>query len=114
MNKWHGITALLTPSQFFSGVAIPTNIVFGFNDNGRKNGEADVEFASHDEALSAMSKNREYIGPRYIELNLHSNPRRRDMAGLGDRDYSSRIGTMGISSLFCRIFPSSIPLSFSF
>ncbi|XP_071829839.1 heterogeneous nuclear ribonucleoprotein H-like isoform X2 [Apostichopus japonicus] len=81
--------------EFFSGVAIPTNIVFGFNDNGRKNGEADVEFPTHDEALAAMSKNREYIGPRYIELNLHSNPRRRDISGANERDYGSRIGGSG-------------------
>ncbi|KAJ8023077.1 Heterogeneous nuclear ribonucleoprotein F [Holothuria leucospilota] len=76
--------------EFFSGTAQPTSISFGFNENGRKNGEADVEFATHEEAYAAMSKNREHIGPRYIELFLHSNPRRRDMGGT-DRDYNSRM-----------------------
>lgn len=44
----------------------------GFDEEGRKNGEADVEFGSYEDAASAMSKHRENMGSRYIELFLHS------------------------------------------
>jgi len=52
----------------------PVNVHICFNSSGRPSGEADVEFATHDEAKEAMKKDREKIGPRYIELFLESTP----------------------------------------
>lgn len=41
---------------------------------GRASGEADVEFASHDDAIRAMSKDKGHMQHRYIELFLNSSP----------------------------------------
>lgn len=41
---------------------------------GRASGEADVEFASHDDAVRAMSKDKGHMQHRYIELFLNSSP----------------------------------------
>uniref|UniRef100_A0A3Q0KU69 Putative heterogeneous nuclear ribonucleoprotein (Hnrnp) n=1 Tax=Schistosoma mansoni TaxID=6183 RepID=A0A3Q0KU69_SCHMA len=53
----------------------PVNIRMRFNAANRPTGEAIVDFASHDEAKEAMKKDREKIGPRYIELFLASTPK---------------------------------------
>jgi len=52
--------------------ANPVNIRLVYDDSGRPSGEADVEFASHDEALRAMSKDKSHMQHRYIELFLNS------------------------------------------
>uniref|UniRef100_A0A5K3FKE3 RRM domain-containing protein n=2 Tax=Mesocestoides corti TaxID=53468 RepID=A0A5K3FKE3_MESCO len=62
------IAAFFTPVQ-------PININIHYNAQGRPTGEADAEFATHDEAKEAMKKDRERIGTRYIELFLESVPR---------------------------------------
>lgn len=59
--------------QFFRPVN-PVNIRIVYDDNGRPSGEADVEFASHDDALRAMSKDKSHMQHRYIELFLNSTP----------------------------------------
>lgn len=41
--------------QFFRP-ALPVNIRIILENNGRASGEADVEFATHEEAVKAMSK----------------------------------------------------------
>ncbi|CAH8576718.1 unnamed protein product [Schistosoma mattheei] len=62
------INRFLSPLQ-------PVNIRIKFNAANRPTGEAVVDFASHDEAKEAMKKDREKIGPRYIELFLASTPK---------------------------------------
>ncbi|XP_059192616.1 G-rich sequence factor 1-like [Centropristis striata] len=56
--------------KFFSPLVL-TKIVFDCRD-GKLCGEAGVYFESHQDALSAMSKNRMLIEGRYIELFLNS------------------------------------------
>lgn len=46
----------------------PINVHILEDANGRSSGEADVEFASQDEAMKAMNKDRAYMQKRYIEL----------------------------------------------
>lgn len=60
-------------ADFFRPV-IPVNIRLLYDNSGRASGEADVEFATHDEALKAMSKDKGHMQHRYIELFLNSSP----------------------------------------
>lgn len=57
--------------QFFAPVN-PVEVRFLFEDSGRPKGEADVDFKTHDDAQHAMSKDKQNIGHRYIELFLRS------------------------------------------
>jgi len=66
--------------DFFRPVA-PTHVTFNTDHTGRASGEADVEFASHDDAVRAMSKDKQNMNHRYIELFLNSSG--------GGSDYSS-------------------------
>ena len=55
--------------SFFSGLRIPNGgVSIGRDASGRASGEAHVEFASDQDAQSAMLLNRQRIGSRYIEL----------------------------------------------
>ena len=36
----------------------PVNVVIHYNNDGRASGEADVDFATHEEAQEAMTKDR--------------------------------------------------------
>lgn len=60
-------------ADFFRPVN-PLNIHIIYDNNGRPSGEADVEFATHDDALRAMSKDKSHMQHRYIELFLNSSP----------------------------------------
>ncbi|XP_054166373.1 heterogeneous nuclear ribonucleoprotein F-like [Oppia nitens] len=51
----------------------PISVQILMDDLGRPSGEADVEFATHDDAVKAMNKDKAFIQKRYIELFLHSN-----------------------------------------
>ncbi|XP_051925127.1 G-rich sequence factor 1 [Hippocampus zosterae] len=59
--------------KFFAPLAV-SGIRLDLGPDGRPSGEADVYFAGHGDAVAAMSKDRMYIGDRYIELFLNSVP----------------------------------------
>merc|ERR1719163_1840698 len=55
--------------EFFSGLAVPLNGVhLMFNEREQPTGEAYVEFSSPEDRERAMSKDRQHIGGRYVEL----------------------------------------------
>ncbi|XP_040924776.1 heterogeneous nuclear ribonucleoprotein H-like [Betta splendens] len=56
---------------FFSPLIV-AKILLECAPDGRPNGEADVFFSRHQDAVAAMSRDREYIGNRYVELFLNS------------------------------------------
>ncbi|XP_050296464.1 heterogeneous nuclear ribonucleoprotein H2-like isoform X2 [Anthonomus grandis grandis] len=58
-------------AEFFRPV-IPMTIHILTEPSGRPSGEADVCFASHEDALKAMSKDKSHMQHRYIELFLNS------------------------------------------
>ena len=62
---------VLTQKQFFKPL-VPVNVRLLQDHTGRASGEADVEFASHDDAMRAMSKDKGHMQHRYIELFLNS------------------------------------------
>merc|ERR1719381_386714 len=68
--------------DFFSPIQ-PVACRILFSDNGRSTGEADVDFACHQEALEAMKKNKCNMNHRYIELFLNSTQSNRGMNGGG-------------------------------
>ena len=53
-------------------MANPNRVVVQINDQGQNSGNAHVDFATHTEALAAMSKDKKNMGHRYIELFLKS------------------------------------------
>lgn len=60
-------------SEFFAPVK-PTNINILKGRDYRPTGEGEVDFATHGEALRAMEKDKKYMGKRYVELFLLSEP----------------------------------------
>ncbi|XP_015520931.1 heterogeneous nuclear ribonucleoprotein H [Neodiprion pinetum] len=69
-------------ADFFRPI-VPVNIRLLLENSGRASGEADVEFASHDEAVKAMSKDKSHMSHRYIELFLNSSSGSGGISGLG-------------------------------
>ncbi|CAK6977780.1 G-rich sequence factor 1 [Scomber scombrus] len=59
--------------KFFSPLAV-SRVLIECGPDGRPSGEADVYFSCHQEAVTAMSRDRMHIGERYIELFLNSPP----------------------------------------
>ncbi|XP_006824910.1 heterogeneous nuclear ribonucleoprotein H3-like isoform X2 [Saccoglossus kowalevskii] len=57
--------------QFFQPVN-PTKVHIQYESGGRATGEADVEFATHEDAVAGMSKDKAHMQHRYIELFLNS------------------------------------------
>ncbi|XP_037338256.2 G-rich sequence factor 1 [Pungitius pungitius] len=57
--------------KFFSPLDV-SEVVIDSGAGGRPSGEADVYFSCHQDAMNAMSRDRMYIGERYIELFLNS------------------------------------------
>merc|ERR1719219_1161321 len=55
-------------AEWFSSVVDPMDISIIFNNQGRPTGEADVMFAAESDARKAMTKDRQNMQHRYIEL----------------------------------------------
>ncbi|XP_064232756.1 heterogeneous nuclear ribonucleoprotein F isoform X4 [Aotus nancymaae] len=78
--------------NFFSPLN-PVRVHIEIGPDGRVTGEADVEFATHEEAVAAMSKDRANMQHRYIELFLNST------RGASNGAYSSQvIQGMGVAA----------------
>jgi heterogeneous nuclear ribonucleoprotein F/H len=78
--------------NFFSPLN-PVRIHIEIGPDARVTGEADVEFATHEEAVAAMSKDRANMQHRYIELFLNST------TGASNGAYSSQVMQgMGVSA----------------
>ncbi|XP_068422630.1 G-rich sequence factor 1 [Clinocottus analis] len=58
--------------KFFAPLPV-SKILMEYGPDGRPSGEAKVHFSCHKDSLSAMTRDRTYIGERYIELFLNSN-----------------------------------------
>ncbi|KAF2353247.1 RNA recognition motif domain [Trinorchestia longiramus] len=61
----------------------PINICIVKDHTGRPSGEADIEFACHEDAVRAMSRDKANMQHRYIELFLNSSPGGGGMARSG-------------------------------
>ncbi|XP_056602841.1 G-rich sequence factor 1 [Triplophysa dalaica] len=59
--------------NFFSPIRMD-KVLIEYGPGGRPTGEAEAYFTTHQDAVAAMSKDREYIMERYIELFLNSPP----------------------------------------
>ncbi|XP_060063350.1 heterogeneous nuclear ribonucleoprotein H2-like [Ylistrum balloti] len=69
-------------AEFFKPLK-PISIEFEFSANGRPTGEANVDFADHQEAVDAMKNHKKNMHHRYIELFLNSTPSGRTNYGSG-------------------------------
>ncbi|KYN33681.1 Heterogeneous nuclear ribonucleoprotein F [Trachymyrmex septentrionalis] len=58
-------------ADFFRPIE-PVNVRIILENGGRPSGEADVEFATQEEALKAMCKDKSHMSHRYIELFMNS------------------------------------------
>lgn len=54
--------------QFFKPLN-PVNVVIHYNNDGRASGEADVDFTTHDEAQSGMTKDRATMSKYDTSIN---------------------------------------------
>ncbi|KAI7812926.1 G-rich sequence factor 1 [Triplophysa rosa] len=59
--------------KFFSPIRLD-RVLIEYGPGGRPTGEAEAYFTTHQDAVAAMSKDREYIMERYVELFLNSPP----------------------------------------
>uniref|UniRef100_K7E072 RRM domain-containing protein n=1 Tax=Monodelphis domestica TaxID=13616 RepID=K7E072_MONDO len=74
--------------------------------DGRVTGEVDVEFATHEDAVAAMSKDKANMQHRYVKLFLNST------AGASSGAYGSQMmGGMGLSNQSSYGGPASQQLS---
>lgn len=55
-----------------------------YDENSRPTGEFDVEFLTHEEAVTAMSKNNAYFGCQFVELILNSTEETHSSDGISD------------------------------
>ncbi|XP_053462803.1 heterogeneous nuclear ribonucleoprotein F-like isoform X3 [Nycticebus coucang] len=79
--------------NFFSPLN-PVRVHIEIGPDGRVTGEADVEFATHEEAVAAMSKDRANMQHRYIELFLNSS------TGANNGAYGSQmVQGLGVSAV---------------
>merc|ERR1712226_1639762 len=69
--KMRGLPFRATESEireWFRSVAEAQDITIQFGDDGRPNGQATATFLTHDEAKKAMTKHKQNMQSRYIEL----------------------------------------------
>ena len=52
----------------------PSNIIITRGRDGRPTGEGEVDFLTHEDAVKGMEKDKKYMGKRYLELFLLSEP----------------------------------------
>ncbi|XP_056878293.1 heterogeneous nuclear ribonucleoprotein H3 isoform X1 [Takifugu flavidus] len=78
-------------AKFFSPLN-PVRVHIDFAPNGKSTGEADVEFRSHEDAVAAMSKDKNHMQHRYIELFLNSTSSGASELGRGGGNYYSNSG----------------------
>ncbi|XP_077521376.1 heterogeneous nuclear ribonucleoprotein F-like isoform X1 [Amblyomma americanum] len=76
----------------------PVNVHLIYEDSGRPSGECDVEFATHEEAVKAMSKDKAHMQHRYIELFLNSTPSGLNAAGGNAGGFGNGVGPIGSAS----------------
>jgi len=60
-------------AEWFSSVADPFHVSIEYNKEGKPSGDASVFFRTAQEAKNAMSKNKQYMAHRYVEL-FEENP----------------------------------------
>ncbi|KAM6056252.1 heterogeneous nuclear ribonucleoprotein H isoform 12-T16 [Chlamydotis macqueenii] len=77
--------------NFFSPLN-PVRVHIEIGPDGRVTGEADVEFATHEDAVAAMSKDKANMQHRYVELFLNSTA-----GGSGGAYGSQMMGAMAFS-----------------
>ncbi|XP_068816008.1 heterogeneous nuclear ribonucleoprotein H isoform X17 [Struthio camelus] len=80
--------------NFFSPLN-PVRVHIEIGPDGRVTGEADVEFATHEDAVAAMSKDKANMQHRYVELFLNSTA-----GGSGGAYGSQMMGAMGSQSSY--------------
>lgn len=72
----------------------PVHISLGTEPSGRASGKADVQFATHEDAVEAMKKDKSNMQHRYIELFLNSTPGEPSV-GRGGPGMGGGFGNMG-------------------
>ncbi|TRY90556.1 hypothetical protein DNTS_002672 [Danionella cerebrum] len=82
-------------AHFFSPLH-PVKVNIDIGSDGKPTGEADVEFRSHSDAVSAMSKDKNNMQHRYIELFLNSTSSGSSEGRRGD--FHGSMGSMGSMS----------------
>ncbi|XP_010781132.1 heterogeneous nuclear ribonucleoprotein H3 isoform X3 [Notothenia coriiceps] len=83
-------------AKFFSPLN-PLRAHIDVAPNGKSTGEADVEFRCHEDAVSAMSKDKNHMQHRYIELFLNSTASGAAEMGHGGGGYYDNSGGGGRS-----------------
>ncbi|XP_041048983.1 heterogeneous nuclear ribonucleoprotein H2-like [Carcharodon carcharias] len=79
--------------NFFSPLN-PVRVHIEIGSDRRVTGEADVEFATHEDAVAAMSKDKAHMQHRYVELFLNST------SGGSGGAYATQISAMGSQSSY--------------
>ncbi|XP_046874639.1 heterogeneous nuclear ribonucleoprotein H-like isoform X3 [Hypomesus transpacificus] len=85
--------------NFFSPLN-PVRVHIEIGPDGRVTGEADVEFATHEDAVAGMSKDKANMQHRYVELFLNSTA-----GGSNDAYGSPMMGGMGESAADSMVSP---------